>query len=128
MKRKTFLDVGREMGERLWGKTRFERMEKSGKELHPAFWDLALGAWTLFARPGLEPRVRSLCLIAALTALGREEELRLHVFGALNNGASPEEIQESIVQVAPYGGLPVARRALIAAKKAFSQYQPPSGG
>lgn len=124
MKRMDYYETGRKMGEKLWGKSRFQKMEESGKELHPAFWDLAIGAWALFARPGLEPRIRSLCLVAGLTALGRQEELRLHIFGALNNGASQEEVEEAIVQMAPYAGLPVARRALIVAKKCFTEYQP----
>lgn len=116
--------VGKRMGQKLWGQTHFQRIEKSGREMNLGFWDLALAAWALYDRVGLEPKIRSLCLIAALTALGREEELRLHIFGALNNGASNKEIEEAIVQVAPYGGLPVARTALIAAKKVFSEYQP----
>ena len=105
-------EVGKRMGERLWGKSRFERMERSGRDMNEGFWDLALAAWALYDRPGLEPKMRSLCLVAALTALGREDELRLHIFGALNNGASKQEIEETIVQVAPYGGLPLARGAL----------------
>jgi 4-carboxymuconolactone decarboxylase len=118
-------EAGRRMGQRIWGKSRFERMERSARELHPAFCELALEAWNIFARPGLAPRVRSLILVGALTALGREEELRLHIFGALNNGASQEEIEEAIVQVAPYSGLPTARGALLVAKRCFSEYQRP---
>jgi alkylhydroperoxidase/carboxymuconolactone decarboxylase family protein YurZ len=120
------LSVGRQMGEKIWGKERFARMEESGKEMHPAFWDIALTAWSLFARDELEPRIRSLCLVAALTVLGRTEELAIHTFGALNNGATPQEVQEAIVQTAPYGGLPTSRAALLTAKKCFERYQPQS--
>jgi len=116
--------VGKRMGEKLWGQTRFQHIEKSGREMNLGFWDLALAAWALYDRAGLEPKIRSLCLIATLTALGREDELRLHIFGALNNGACKEEIEEAIVQVGPYGGLPVVRTALIVAKNTFSEYQP----
>ena len=116
--------LGKRMGQRIWGRTYFQRMESSGQEMNPGFWDLALAAWSLYNRPGLEPKMRSLCIVAALTALGREGELRLHIFSALNNGATKEEIEEVIVQVAPYGGLPVTRNALIAAKKVFTEYQP----
>ncbi|MDP6099824.1 MAG: carboxymuconolactone decarboxylase family protein [Dehalococcoidia bacterium] len=118
------LSVGRRMGEQIWGKERFGRMEDSGKEMHPAFWDIALTAWSLFDRAELEPRIRSLCLVAALTVMGRTEELAIHTFGALNNGATPQEIEEAIVQTAPYGGLPTSRAALITAKKCFDKYQP----
>ena len=124
MKKDNLRETGKKMGQRLWGQAYFQRMESSGQEMNPGFWDLSLAAWALYDRPGLEPKIRSLCLVAALTALGRVDELRLHIFGALTNGASKEEIEEAIVQVAPYGGLPVARNALLAAKKAFAEYRP----
>ncbi|MDP6782818.1 MAG: carboxymuconolactone decarboxylase family protein [Dehalococcoidia bacterium] len=117
------LRAGHQMGEKIWGKERFARMEKSGKEMHPAFWNIALTAWSLFARPELEPRIRSLCLVAALTVMGRTDELAIHTFGALNNGATPQEIEEAIVQTAPYGGLPTSRAALLTAKKCFERHQ-----
>jgi len=116
-------ELGKNMGQRLWGQAYFQRMENSGKKMNEGFWDLALAAWSLYDRPGLETKIRSLCVVAALTALGREGELRLHIFGALNNGATKEEIEETIVQVAPYGGLPVSRNALLVAKKVFSEYR-----
>jgi 4-carboxymuconolactone decarboxylase len=61
--------------------------------------------WT---RPGLSPRDRSLLNIGMLTALNRNEELALHVRGALNNGCSTEEIQEVLLQTAIYCGVPAA--------------------
>ena len=51
--------------------------------------------------------------------MGREGELRLHIFGALNNSTTKEEIEEAIVQVAPYGELPVTITALMVAKDTF---------
>ena len=125
MSERDILQVGYRQGEKIWGKERFARMAQSGKEMHPAFWDLALTAWSLFARPELEPRIRSLCLVAALTVLGRTEELRIHIFGALNNGATQQEVMEAIVQTAPYGGIPTSRQAILAAKKCFESYQKP---
>ena len=124
MNQENLRESGKKMGQKLWGQAYFQRMENSGREMNPGFWDLALAGWALYDRPGLEPKIRSLCLVAALTAMGREEELRLHIFGALNNGATKEEIEEAIVQVAPYGGLPVTRTALMEARKTFSEYRP----
>ncbi len=121
---KSPLQVGWKMGAKIWGKERFLRMEKSGKEMHPGFWDLALMSWAPFARPGLSPKQRSLAMVAGLTVLGHREELKMHIFGALNNGASQEEIVETIVHLAPYGGIPNSRGALLVAKGCFSEYHP----
>jgi 4-carboxymuconolactone decarboxylase len=63
------------------------------------------GIWT---RPGLTLRERSLINIGMLTAMGRLHELRVHVRGALNNGATREELQEVLLQSAIYCGLPAA--------------------
>jgi 4-carboxymuconolactone decarboxylase len=66
--------------------------------------DYCWGAvWT---RPGLPPATRSLINIALLTTLGRNDELRQHVRGALRNGCTEEEIQEVLLQVAVYCGVP----------------------
>ncbi|MCP1337037.1 carboxymuconolactone decarboxylase family protein [Futiania mangrovi] len=61
-----------------------------------------------WSRPGLARPVRSLLCLVMLTALGRTAEFRIHVGAALNNGCTPEEIQEAIYQAAVYCGLPAA--------------------
>ena len=63
---------------------------------------------TIWSRPGLPRQTRSLLCLAMLTALGRAPELRIHVNAALNNGCTPEEIQEALYQTAAYCGLPAA--------------------
>lgn len=66
-------------------------------------------AWgTVWCREGLELKTRSLITIAMLTALGRAHELKGHVRGALNNGATPEEIREVLLHAAVYCGAPLA--------------------
>jgi len=65
------------------------------------------GAWgTIWTRPGLPRKTRSLINVALLSVLNRPHELRAHVRGALNNGCTKEEIQEVLLQVAVYGGMP----------------------
>ncbi|HET7629585.1 MAG TPA: carboxymuconolactone decarboxylase family protein [Bacillales bacterium] len=61
--------------------------------------------WT---RPGLTRKQRSLINLSMITALNRPHELRTHVKGALNNGCTPEEIQEVFMQCAIYCGVPAA--------------------
>lgn len=124
MEGKDKLEQGREIGRRLWGEARFDQWEKGLADIHPVFHELALETWSLYARPGVDLRTRSLCTIAALAVLGHADVLRLHIFGALNNGVSQLEIEEVIVQVCMYAGDPRMRGALMVAKKAFAEHKP----
>jgi 4-carboxymuconolactone decarboxylase len=83
-------------------------------------------AWgSLWARPDLDRRTRSLVTIAILAALGREE-LALHLRASRNTGATPDEIAEVLMHVAVYAGVPAANAAFAAAKAEFEQA--PEGG
>jgi 4-carboxymuconolactone decarboxylase len=66
-------------------------------------------------RPGLDRKTRSLLNLAMLTALGKTQELRLHVRGALTNGVSVDEIQEVLLQATVYCGIPAGLDAFRAA-------------
>lgn len=69
-------------------------------------------AWgDVWQRPGLDLKTRSLITVAMLTALGKQHELKGHVRGALNNGASVEEIQEVLLHATIYCGVPAAVEA-----------------
>jgi 4-carboxymuconolactone decarboxylase len=61
---------------------------------------------TIWTRPGLPLKMRSLVNVALLAALNRPQEFKTHVRGALNNGCTAEEIQEVLLQVATYCGMP----------------------
>jgi 4-carboxymuconolactone decarboxylase len=93
------------------GRTRFDR----------EFQDLLTRyAWgEIWTRPGLPRRTRSLVTLAALVALGREHELRLHLRAALRNGVSRGEIKEVLLQMAVYCGLPAANDAFRLAAEVF---------
>ncbi|HLZ71075.1 MAG TPA: carboxymuconolactone decarboxylase family protein [Dehalococcoidia bacterium] len=84
------------------------------------------GAWTLevamgdvWSRPGLSLRNRSLITVAALTALHRPEELRLHALGALRNGLSRRQVSEIVMHVAGYAGFPVGVEGMRVLRQAF---------
>ena len=66
----------------------------------------------IWSRPGLAIRDRSLVTVAQLAALGRTEELRVHLAGARNVGISREELVEVLMQTAVYAGVPTANEAL----------------
>ena len=69
-------------------------------------------AWgDVWQRPGLDMKTRSLITVAFLTALGKQHELKGHVRGALNNGATAAEIQEVLLHASIYCGLPTAVEA-----------------
>ncbi|MGV0984944.1 MAG: carboxymuconolactone decarboxylase family protein [Limnohabitans sp.] len=66
-------------------------------------------AWgNVWQRPGLDLKTRSLITVAMLTALGKQHELKGHVRGALNNGATPEELREVMLHATVYCGFPTA--------------------
>ena len=76
------------------------------------------GAWgSVWSRPGLSKRERSLITLALLAALGHDEEVAMHVRATANTGASANDIKEALLHVAVYAGVPAANRAFKIAKK-----------
>lgn len=75
-------------------------------------------AWgATWQREGLTLKQRSLCTVAMLAALGHHQELRGHLRGALNNGATLHELREVLLHVGPYAGMPNAIAAFRAAQE-----------
>jgi 4-carboxymuconolactone decarboxylase len=80
-----------------------------GQDLQDFITRYAWGA--IWAREGLSRRERSIVTLALLAGLVRTEELPLHVRGAVNNGLTPDEIKEILLQTAVYAGVPAAHTA-----------------
>ena len=79
-------------------------------------------AWgEVWARPGLDRRTRSAITLAALAAVGREQELALHVRAAVRNGLSEDEIGEVLLHTAVYAGVPAANAAFAIAQGALNE-------
>lgn len=74
---------------------------------------------TIWNRPGLDRRSRSILNLGMISALNRPHELKLHVRGALNNGLTKEEIREVLMQVAIYCGVPAAIDGFRTAQEVF---------
>jgi 4-carboxymuconolactone decarboxylase len=75
-------------------------------------------AWgSVWTRDGLDRRTRSCVTLAILTALGRENEIEMHVRAALRNGLSAEEIGEVLLHTAVYAGVPAANAAFAIAQR-----------
>jgi 4-carboxymuconolactone decarboxylase len=79
-------------------------------------------AWgEIWSRPGLSRPERSIVTLAVLAALQHEGELAMHVKAARRNGLTPGQIQEILLQVAVYAGVPVANRAFAIAQRALAE-------
>ena len=79
-------------------------------------------AWgTLWASETLDQPTRSLITITILAALGRHEELALHLRATANTGATPEQVREALLHVAVYAGVPAANSAIALAKSILPQ-------
>jgi len=82
-------------------------------------------AWgDVWQRGTLDLKTRSLITVTMLAALGKQHELKGHVRGALNNGATPAELQEVLLQVAVYCGVPTAVEAFRTAASVVDGDQP----
>ena len=75
-------------------------------------------AWgEIWARPGLARPTRHLITIGMLAALGRQEELAMHIRATVNTGVTLDEVKEVLMQVAVYAGVPAANAAFATAKR-----------
>jgi len=95
---------------------------KSIREIAPEFAkvNVEFPFGELYTREVLDDKTRELCTVAALTVQGFAlPELKVHVQGALNCGASREEVVEVITQMIAYCGFPAATNGLLAAKDVF---------
>lgn len=95
------------------GDAHVQRSLSNRTELNTDFQDLITRyAWgEIWTRDGLPRHTRSLITIGLMVALNRQEELALHLNAAKNNGVSPEEIKEVLLQTAIYCGVPAANSA-----------------
>jgi 4-carboxymuconolactone decarboxylase len=76
---------------------------------------------TIWTRPGLSHRDRSLLNLGMISALNRPHELKLHIRGALKNGLSRDEIREVLLQVAVYCGVPAGMASFQLAREVFAE-------
>ncbi|MEM7208938.1 MAG: carboxymuconolactone decarboxylase family protein [Pseudomonadota bacterium] len=95
----------------------FENASDFSQPLQDLVTEFCFGA--VWGREGLSKRDRSLINIALLAAAGRSHALSHHVRAAVTNGASEEEIRETLVHVIPYAGFPAAFDAFEVAERAL---------
>lgn len=124
---------GARLIEQMLGRTQASSVRAHWRKISPAFeaYVTEFLAGEIWSRPGLDRRTRSLVTIAALAALGRPRALELNLRMALNNGATREEIIETLLHLAPYAGFPACWEGLALADKVFAkvrrQHRQPPG-
>lgn len=116
---------GRRVRGEVLGEAHVERAIGNASDFSRPMQDLVTEyCWGhVWARPGLPRRDRSLLNLGMLTALNRSHELGVHARGAIRNGCTPEEIQETLLQAAIYCGVPAAMEAFRVVEAAISDVQ-----
>jgi 4-carboxymuconolactone decarboxylase len=123
MKDKLF-EKGLKLRKQVLGAAYVERQLANADELTMPMQELATkAAWGLvWTRPGLPRKVRSMLNIAMLVALGKAEELELHLDGAIRNGVTKKEIGEVLLHTAIYCGFPAALGGFRTAREYFARH------
>ena len=81
-------------------------------------------AWgTIWTRPGLDKKTRHMLTIAMLAALGKNDELAMHIRATRNTGVTPEELREVLLHVSVYAGVPAANSAFAIAKRVYKEIE-----
>jgi 4-carboxymuconolactone decarboxylase len=116
-------EIGMRVRREVLGDEQVDRALASSTDLTAAFQEfITRYAWGgVWAREGLDRRTRSAITLAVLCALGREEELELHLRAAVRNGLDEAEIAEILLHTAVYAGLPAANAAFRVARRVLEQ-------
>ncbi len=111
-------DAGMQVRREVLGDAHVDRAEAATTPFTQDFQALITRyAWgSVWTRPGLDRRSRSVAVLTAMIALGHWEEFAMHVRAARTNGLSDDEIAEVVLQAAVYCGVPAANHAFAVAK------------
>jgi 4-carboxymuconolactone decarboxylase len=112
-------DDGMRVRREVLGDEHVDRAIENTTDFTRPFQDyITRSAWgSVWTRDGLDRRTRSAITLAVLTALGRENEIAMHVRAARTNGLTPDEISEVLLHTAVYAGVPAANAAYAIAQK-----------
>ena len=122
-------DAGMAVRREVLGDAHVDRAVAATTEFTADFQDLITRyAWgTIWTRPGLDRRSRSLITLTALVARGHHEELAMHLRAARRNGVTNDEIKELLLQTAIYCGVPDANSAFRIANQVLADYDAAEG-
>lgn len=116
-------DAGMKVRREVLGDAHVDRAIEGTTDFTAAFQDLITRyAWgSVWTRDGLDRRTRSCITLALLAALGREQEIAMHVRAARTNGLTRDEISEVLLHTAVYAGVPAANGAFAIAQRVLAE-------
>ena len=116
------LERGKQIRAAVLGSAHVARTAKNRTPFNAEFQDFLMEyAWgSIWSRPGLDHKTRSQITIAMLVAMGRLEELKLHIRATANTGVSRDEVKEIMMHAAIYAGVPAAFGAFQLAAQIFA--------
>jgi len=114
---------GLKMLQTMVGEAEAERVRSGWRNMHPDLERLILEfvAGRIWTRSVVDLKTRSLSTVAALTALGRTNALELNIRMAAGNGATKEEIFETMLHMAPYAGFPAVWDGMMIASRVLNE-------
>ena len=122
---------GREMRRRLLGDAYADRTNRTTytDPIMRTFIDVATETifGTLWTRPGLDLKTRTLITLVSDAATGREAELAIHLRMALRQGWTEQELTEALIHLVGYVGAPLVRDALLTARDLFAEVKKEAG-
>lgn len=120
-------EQGMEVRRAVLGDEHVDRASAAATEFTAPFQEfITRHAWgAVWTRGVLDRKTRSVITLSVLTALGRENEIGMHVRAALGNGLSREEIAEVLIHTAVYAGVPTANSAFAIAQRVFDELDAP---
>jgi 4-carboxymuconolactone decarboxylase len=118
-------DKGMALRKSVLGAEHVERAEAGKTEFDADYQRyITENAWgTIWTRPGLDKKTRHMLTIAMLAALGKNDELAMHVRATRNTGVTPEELREVLLHVSVYAGVPAANSAFAIAKRVYKEIE-----
>jgi 4-carboxymuconolactone decarboxylase len=118
-------DQGMAMRKSVLGAEHVARAEANKTDFDADFQRIITeGAWgTIWTRPGIDKRTRHMLSLAIIAALGKHDELAMHIRATGNTGVTQEEVREIFLQVLIYAGAPAANSAFGIAKRVYKELE-----
>ena len=116
-------DQGMAMRKSVLGAEHVARAEANKTDFDADFQRIITeSAWgTIWTRPGIDKKTRHLLTLAIIAALGKHDELAMHIRATRNTGVTQEEVKEVFLQVLVYAGAPAANSAFGIAKRVYKE-------
>ncbi len=118
-------DQGMAMRKSVLGAEHVARAEANKTDFDADFQRIITeGAWgTIWTRPGIDKKTRHMLTLAIIAALGKHDELAMHIRATRNTGVTPDEVREVLLQVSVYAGVPAANSAFGIAKRVYKDLE-----